>query len=204
MIIGDFNGDIYRLKYANDINLNNFINKMNLQAATSDLVKSDYTYYKGENKSCITYALIKKENKMKYIFRIDYDKYNTTDHFALQIEINLDKNETSKSIRQEECNKKTNGINWKNMDIVEEYSKKANYELRKVRFNNAWGPNQNVQNDLDEYYNKITEAIITANNHTINQVYANKKMNNKTGKPCFAELHFAETPKLVLGLISPN
>jgi len=164
VIIGDFNGDIYRLKYANDINLNNFINKMTLQAATSDLVKSDYTYYKGENKSCITYALIKKENKMKYIFRIDYDKYNTTDHFAFQIEINLDKNETSKILRQEECYKKTNGINWKNMDIVEEYSKKANYELRKVRFNNAWGPNQNVQNDLDEYYNKITEAIITANN----------------------------------------
>ena len=117
---------------------------------------------------------------MKYIFRIDYDKYNTSDHFALQIEINLDKNETSNSIREEECIKKTNRINWKNMDIVEEYSKKANYELRKVRFNNAWGPNQNVQNDLDEYYNKITEAIITANNHTINQVYTNKKMNNKT------------------------
>jgi hypothetical protein len=56
VIIGDFNGDIYRLKYANDINLNNFINKMTLKAATSDQVKSDYTYYsqiisKEENKS---------------------------------------------------------------------------------------------------------------------------------------------------------
>jgi len=25
-----------------------------------------------------------------------------------------------------------------------------------------------------------------------------------TGKPCFAEIHFADTPKLVLGFISPN
>ena len=28
-------------------------------------------------------------------------------------------------------------INWKNMNIVEEYSKKANIELRKVKFNNT-------------------------------------------------------------------
>jgi hypothetical protein len=27
---------------------------------------------------------------------------------------------------------------------------------------------------------------------------------HKKGKPCFAELHFADTPKLVLGFISPN
>jgi len=90
IIIGDFNGDIQRLRYLNDINLLNFINKTALESVNNQSLNIEYTYHKGVNKSVIDYLLVSKVNISKYKISVVENKYNTSDHCALLLELSID------------------------------------------------------------------------------------------------------------------
>ena len=112
-------------------------------------------------------------NISKYKNSVVENQYNTSDHCALLLELSIDNKENAAvSVEIEE--KTVNNINWNNMNIVQEYSNKANEELRKVRFNNAWSNDDNIQESVDELYNKITYALRKANQETIDQYYSKK------------------------------
>jgi hypothetical protein len=173
IIIGDFNGDIQRLRYLNDINLLNFINKTALESVKNQSLNIEYTYHKGENKSVIDYLFVSKVNISKYKNSVVENKYNTSDHCALLLELSFDNKENA-AVSVEIEDKTVNNINWNNMNIVQKYSNKANEELRKVRFNNAWSNDDNIQESVDELYNKITYARKKANQETIDKFYSKK------------------------------
>ena len=46
--------------------------------------------------------------------------------------------------------------------------------MRKVRFNNAWSNDDNIQESVDELYNKITYALRKVNQETIDKFYSKK------------------------------
>ncbi len=46
--------------------------------------------------------------------------------------------------------------------------------MRKIRFNDAWSNDDNIQESVDELYNKITYALRKANQETIDQYYSKK------------------------------
>jgi hypothetical protein len=54
------------------------------------------------------------------------------------------------------------------------------------------------------YNNKLSLIIVLITESEFLQFNEKVLYNEITSRLCFAELHFADTPKLVLGFISPN
>ena len=176
ILLGDFNGDIQRGKYYNDLCLRNFISKVSIKPVNLGPNSLKYTYVKGEVKSFLDYVMVCCRNKNVEVVHVDKNMLNTSDHLAIIASYKVmgyvstsGKSQTTETIRN---------INWRNERVTEEYNRLVNGKINQVKFNNAWRDGTNIQEAIDRYYFELTNAIKDSNDETLIK-YENK---NKYGK----------------------
>jgi hypothetical protein len=104
-----------------------------------------------------------RSSKMK----IENAKENTSDHWALIIEIKTGDSEViHDNIESEEIKAYTN-INWNNGKSVENYENILNDKLKKLKFNNIFVDEEDPKVRIDEYYFLLKEAFVEAHNESV-------------------------------------
>ena len=172
ILIGDFNGDIYRKKYNNDIKLLNWISKLKLNNIRPEKKNPIHTYESGNNMSYLDYVLSDPRiNKTKIQLNIDRHWMNTSDHLALLVILNIDKTPQSEitETEHESCIKRERNINWQNIELRNEYENKVISNIKKIKINTIWKEGEDPEERIEQCYNNLSSCFINTHNEIIKE-----------------------------------
>ena len=116
------------------------------------------------HKSRVDHAIV-DEMDTSTKMNIENANLNTSDHLAIIIRMEIyESNEVSTERDESKTERqRISNLNWRNEKSVEKYEKALIEKLRTCKFNNAFVNEEEDQNKIDEFYSKLKNAFVEAN-----------------------------------------